>query len=159
MKFCMILFMLTLIYSYYDGNILNYKIYVSQLRAGGPVIPGLSSSGQGQAWSEHEPGHSGNPVYYGDEYYFYFMGRHTRASPKGGRSCSLCTLNYLIASHLAFRLNKRKTGPASGARTPNPGCGYPEGLWHNRKITKQIAYLNSKISKGSQNGSGERAVQ
>ena len=46
--------------------------------------------------------------YYGDEYYFYFMGGHARASPKGGRSCSLGTLNYLIVSHLAFRLTKCK---------------------------------------------------
>ena len=51
-------------------------IYVSQLRAGGPVIPGLTSSGQGQTQSEHVPGCYGNPVYYGDEYYFYFMGGH-----------------------------------------------------------------------------------
>ena len=67
---------------------------LSQLRAGGPVIPGLTSSGQGQTWSEHMPSCYGNPVYYGNEYYFYFMGGHARASPKGGRSCSLSTRNY-----------------------------------------------------------------
>ena len=69
-------------------------VHMSQLWAGGPVIPGLTSSGQGQTRSEHVPGCYGNPVYYGDEYYFYFMGRHARASPKGGRSCSLGTRNY-----------------------------------------------------------------
>ena len=36
------------------------------------------------------------------------MGGHAQASLKGGRSCSLGTLNYLIARHLAFRLTKRK---------------------------------------------------
>ena len=69
-------------------------VHVSQLRAGGPVISGLTSSGQGQTRSEHAPGCYGNPVYYGDEYYFYFMGGHARASLKGGRSCSLGTHNY-----------------------------------------------------------------
>ena len=67
---------------------------MSQLRAGGPVIPGLTSSGQGHTQSEHAPGCYGNPVYYGDEYYFYFMGGHSQASPKGGRPCSLGTRNY-----------------------------------------------------------------
>ena len=51
-------------------------IHVSQLRAGGPVIPGLTLSGQSQTRSEHAPGCYGNLVYYGDEYYFYFMGGH-----------------------------------------------------------------------------------
>ena len=68
--------------------------YMSQLRAGGPVIPGLTSSGQDQTRSEHVPGCYGNPIRYGDEYYFYFMGGHARTSPKGGRSCSLGTRNY-----------------------------------------------------------------
>ena len=68
--------------------------YVSQLRAGGPVIPGLTSSGQSWTQSEHVPGCYGYPGYHGDEYYFYFMGGHTQASPKGGRSCSLSTRNY-----------------------------------------------------------------
>ena len=67
---------------------------LAQLRAGGLVIPGLTSSGQGQTRSEHMPGCYGNPVYYGDEYYSYFMGRHARASLKGGRPCSLGTRNY-----------------------------------------------------------------
>ena len=68
--------------------------HVSQLRAGGPVIPGLTSSGQGQTRSEHAPGCYGNPICYGDEYYFDFMGGHAWASQKGGRSCSLSTRNY-----------------------------------------------------------------
>ena len=51
--------------------------HMSQLQAGGLVIPSLTSSGQGQTRSEHTPGCYGNPVYYGDEYYFYFMGGHT----------------------------------------------------------------------------------
>ena len=67
---------------------------LSQLQAGGPVISGLTSFGQGQTWSEHAPGSYGNAVCYGDEYYFYFMGGHARASLKGGRSCSLGTRNY-----------------------------------------------------------------
>ena len=37
-------------------------IHMSQLRAGGPVIPGLTSSGQSQIQPEHAPGHCGNPV-------------------------------------------------------------------------------------------------
>ena len=48
---------------------------LSQLQAGTPVIPDLTSSGQGQTRSEHAQGCYGNPVYYGDEYYFYFMGK------------------------------------------------------------------------------------
>ena len=67
---------------------------MSQLRAGGPVIPGLTSSGQGGTRLEHASDCYGNPVYYDDEYYFYFMGGHAQASPKGGRSCSLSTRNY-----------------------------------------------------------------
>ena len=67
---------------------------LSQLRAGGPVIPGLTSSSQGWTQLEHMPGCYSNPVYYGDEYYFYFMGGHAWASLKGGRSCSLGTQNY-----------------------------------------------------------------
>ena len=73
----------------------NLKLFhMSQLRAGGPVIPGLTSSSQVQTWLEHAPSSYGNPDCYGDEYYFYFMGGHARASPKGGRSCSLGTRNY-----------------------------------------------------------------
>ena len=34
--------------------------YMSQLQAGGPVIPGLTSSGQGQTQSEHALGCYGN---------------------------------------------------------------------------------------------------
>ena len=50
---------------------------LSQLRAGGPVIPGLTSSGWGWTRLEHVPGCYGNPVYYGDEYYFYlWAGTH-----------------------------------------------------------------------------------
>ena len=50
---------------------------LSQLQAGGLVIPGLTSSSLGQTWSEHVPGCYGNPVYYGDEYYFYlWAGTH-----------------------------------------------------------------------------------
>ena len=64
---------------------------LSQLWAGGLVIPGLTLSGQGQTRSEHVLGCYDNPVYYGDEYYFYFMGGHAQASLKGGRSCSLST--------------------------------------------------------------------
>ena len=67
---------------------------LSQLRAGGPVIPGLASSGWSQTQLEHVPGCYSYPVYYGDEYYFYFMGGHAQASPKGGRSCSLGTRKY-----------------------------------------------------------------
>ena len=54
---------------------INLK-HVSQLRAGRPIIPGLTSSGQGQTRPEHAPDRYGNPVHYGDESYFYFMGRH-----------------------------------------------------------------------------------
>ena len=50
---------------------------MSQLQGGGRVIPGFTSSGQGQTWLEHSPDCYGKPVYYGDEYYFYFMGGHT----------------------------------------------------------------------------------
>ena len=42
---------------------------------------------------------------------------------------------------------------------PNTGYDYPRWLRHNRETTKQIVYLNSKISEGSQNGPGGRAVQ
>ena len=38
------------------------------------------------------------------------------------------------------------------------GYDYPGGLHCNRETTKQIVYLNSKISEGSWNGPGERAV-
>ena len=67
---------------------------MSQLRAGGTVIAGLTLSSQGQTRSQYMQGCYGNPVYYGDEYYFYFMGRHAQTSPKGGRPCSLSTHNY-----------------------------------------------------------------
>ena len=70
------------------------SLYMSQLRAGGPVIPGLTLSSRSRMRSEHAPGCYGYPVYYSDEYYFYFMGGHTQASPKGGRSCSLSARNY-----------------------------------------------------------------
>ena len=69
-------------------------MHVSQLWGGGPVIPGLTSSGQSRTRSEHMPGCYGYPGYHGDEYYFYFMGGHAQASLKGGRSCSLGTHNY-----------------------------------------------------------------
>ena len=36
--------------------------HMSQLRAGGPVIPGLTSSGQSQIRPEHAPGCYSNPV-------------------------------------------------------------------------------------------------
>ena len=39
---------------------------MSQLRAGGPVIPGLTSSNRSRTQSEHVPGCYGYPVYYGD---------------------------------------------------------------------------------------------
>ena len=48
---------------------MEVPIYVSQLRAGGPVIPSLTSSGQGRTQSEHVPSCYGSPVYYGDEHY------------------------------------------------------------------------------------------
>ena len=57
----------------------HFQVYkhVSQLWAGGPVIPGSTSSGQGWTRSEHVPGCYGNPVYYGDEYSFYlWAGTH-----------------------------------------------------------------------------------
>ena len=60
----------------FDSSIDSLHKHMSQLQAGGLVIPGLTSSGQGQTQSEHVPGCYGNPVYYGDEYYFYFIGRH-----------------------------------------------------------------------------------
>ena len=54
-----------------------WAYYVSQLWAGGLVIPGLTSSGQGRTQLEHVPDCYGNPVYYGDEYYFYlWVGTH-----------------------------------------------------------------------------------
>ena len=75
---------------------------LSQLWAGGPVIPGLTLSGQGQARSEHMPGCYGNPVYYGDEYYFYFMGRHARAHRKvAGLVISVLVITSLRAIWLS----------------------------------------------------------
>ena len=47
-------------------------------------------------------GQYGDSVCYSDEYYFYFMGRHTLTSPKGGGPCPLGTLNYEVVGHLAF---------------------------------------------------------
>ena len=41
---------------------------------------------------------------------------------------------------------------------PGMGYDYPGGLWCNRETTKQIVYLNSKISEGSRNGPRGRAV-
>ena len=38
------------------------------------------------------------------EYYFTW-GRHTLTSPKGGRSCSLGTFNYVVAGNLALPIN------------------------------------------------------
>ena len=76
-----------------DTDLLDQQLHMSQLRAGGPVIPGLTSSGWSRTRSEHVLGCYGYPGYHGDEYYFYFIGGHTQASLKGGRSCSLGTRN------------------------------------------------------------------
>ena len=35
--------------------------------------------------------------------YYFTRGRHALNSPKGGRPCSLGTLNYVVAGHLAYR--------------------------------------------------------
>ena len=42
---------------------------------------------------------------------------------------------------------------------PGMGYDYPGGLRRNREATKQTVYFNSKISEGSWNGPGGRAVR
>ena len=91
-----------------QNTILDLKVsstikYMSQLRAGGPVIPCLLS-----CWPEsvYASGRYGHLVHYGDEYYFYFMGGHTLTSLKGGRPCPLSTFNYGVVGHLAFQLTQ-----------------------------------------------------
>ena len=35
--------------------------------------------------------------------YYFTWGGHALTSPKGGRPCSLGTLNHVVAGHLAYR--------------------------------------------------------
>ena len=71
---------------------------LSQLRAGGPVIPGLTLSGQDRTRSEHVPGCYGNPVYYGDEYYFYlWAGMHEPHRKVAGLVLSVLEITSLQA--------------------------------------------------------------
>ena len=69
---------------------------MSQLRAAGRYYPyqllcgtGIYDPGRGYAESY------GDPVWDGTEYCF-IEGRHTFASPKGGRPCPLSSLNYKV---------------------------------------------------------------
>ena len=74
--------------------------HMSQLWAGGPVIPGLTSSGRGR--SEHMPGCYGNPVYYGDEYYFYlWAGTHEPHRKVAGLVLSVLEITSLRAIWLS----------------------------------------------------------
>ena len=59
-------------------------------------------AGRSQIRPVYAPGHYGDSVHYGDEYYFYFMGGHAITLPKGGWPCPLGTFNYGVVGHLAF---------------------------------------------------------
>ena len=77
---------------------------LSQLRAGGLVIPGFTFvlAGVGSDRCTHR-------VIMATQFSITVMntistlkGRHALASPKGGGPCSLGTFNYGVVSHLAF---------------------------------------------------------
>ena len=77
------------------------KLYVTAVGCG-PVIPVLTFVLTGDVhWSVYMLGHYGNSVRDGYRILFY-LGGHALASPKGGRPCSLGTLNYVVARHLAY---------------------------------------------------------
>ena len=89
---------------------------MSQLRAGGPVIPGSTLSGQGRTRSEHVPGCYSNKVYYGDEYYFYLSaGMHEPHQKVAGLVLLVLEITSSRAIWLSGKLNA-KIGPGKRYR-------------------------------------------
>ena len=78
------------------------RIHVSQLWAGGLVIPGFTSSGQVQTQSEHMSGSYGNPDCYGDEYYFsLWAGTHEPHQKVAGLVLSVLIITNSQATWLS----------------------------------------------------------
>ena len=87
------------------------------------------------------------------------MGGHALASPKDGRPCSLGTFNYEVAKPSGFPINLNTLiGPGKWCRdTQTWDMTIPEGYGATEKQqSKQFIYI--KISEGSWNGPGGRAV-
>ena len=78
-------------------------VYVSRLRACGPVIPGIPRLA-GVDPARYASGRYGDQVHYGDGILFLFGRAHTLATPKGGGPCPLGTLYYLVVGHLDSQL-------------------------------------------------------
>ena len=75
------------------------------------------------------------------EYYLH-RGGHTLTSPKGGRPCSLSTLNHVVAGHFGLPINlvRHKWGPVIGTRVLLTRSELPRFTTQKKMIT-QIVYL------------------
>ena len=83
---------------------MHSKPYV-MAAGGGPVIPVSTFMWAGVSnWPVYMFGHYGDSVWDGYRILLLIEGGHALTSPKGGGPCSLGTLNYGVAGHLAYRL-------------------------------------------------------
>ena len=69
---------------------------MSQLRACGPVIPGIPRLA-GVNLARYASGRYGNQVRYGDGILFLFGRAHALATPKGGLVLSVLSTTWLLA--------------------------------------------------------------
>ena len=77
---------------------------LSRLRACRPVIPGIPRLAEVDP-ARYASGHYGDQVRYGDGILFlFFWQAHALATLKGGGSCPLGTLYYMVVGHLNSRL-------------------------------------------------------
>ena len=76
---------------------------LSQLRACGPVIPGIPRLARVDP-ARKVSGRYGDQVRNSYGILFLFGWAHTLATPKGGGPCPLGTLYYLVVGHLDSRL-------------------------------------------------------
>ena len=82
-----------------------YLLYMSRLRACGPVIPGILSLQPELVRPWYVVGcHSTRSVMVMNTISLLLLGRHALTSPEGGGRCSLGTFDYGVVGHLAFRL-------------------------------------------------------
>ena len=93
-------------------------------------------------------GHYSNSVCYGDEYYsLLLLGGHALTSLEGGGPCSLSTLNYRAACHLALRLITTQLLTKPGDQhwgNFGPGCGHP-GKVQCKEKTKSSLFIKESV--------------